>query len=63
MRKTKKVKEEIKEEVIEVKDVPEFYILGIGETLTDVAKKYNLDVNKLKELNGDVIGSNQIKLK
>lgn len=62
MRKAKKVKEEI-EEVIEVKDVPEFYVLGIGETLTDVAKKYNLDVNKLKELNGDVIGSNQIKLK
>ncbi len=54
--------EEPKEEVVEV-EVPEYYFLRIGEKLKDVANKFNLDVEKLKELNGDVIGGNQIKLK
>lgn len=56
--------EEIKEEPIkEVKEVPDYYLLKIGETLEDVAKKFGLEVEKLKKLNGDVIGGNQIKLK
>lgn len=56
---SRKKKEEIKEEV----SVPEYYVLKVGETLEEVAKKFNLDEEKLKELNGEVIGTNQIKLK
>ena len=44
-------------------NVPEFYTLRIGETLKDVANKFGLNENQLKELNGEVIGTNQIKLK
>lgn len=44
-------------------NVPEYYILKIGETLKDVAKKFKLDVKKLEKLNGEVVGTNQIKLK
>ncbi len=44
-------------------NVPEYYTLRIGETLKDVAKKFGLDEKKLEELNGEVIGTNQIKLK
>lgn len=53
-----------KEEIIEeAKDIPEFYILKIGETLYDVSKKFGVNEDTLKELNGEVIGTNQIKLK
>lgn len=56
-----------KEDIIIVKndiiEVPEFYVLKIGETLKEVANKYNLKEKDLIELNGDVIGTNQIKLK
>ena len=63
MRKKKEeIVEEI-EEVKEVKDVPEFYILEIGETLSDVAKKFGVSEASLKELNGEVIGTNQIKVR
>ena len=41
----------------------EFYMLGIGETLEDVAKKFGLNVDRLKEINGEVFGTNQIRLK
>ena len=44
-------------------NVPEYYTLRIGETLKDVAKKFGLDEKTLIELNGEVIGTNQIKLK
>lgn len=44
-------------------NVPEYYILKIGETLKDVAKKFGLDEKKLEKLNGEVVGTNQIKLK
>ena len=44
-------------------NVPEFYTLRIGETLKDVANKFGLNEAQLKELNGEVIGTNQIKLK
>ena len=44
-------------------NVPDFYVLKIGETLKDVANKFGLNENQLKELNGEVIGTNQIKLK
>lgn len=69
MRKKKKIieekEEEIKEEVIvvEEKEIPDYYVLGIGETITDAANKFGLEVEKLKELNGDAVGGNQIKLK
>lgn len=68
MRRKKKeeIKEvETKEEIKEIKEEPieDYYMLKIGETLEDVAKKFNLDLAKLKELNGEVVGGNQIKLK
>ncbi len=50
-------------EYIEAKEVPKFYVLKIGETLTDVAKKFGVDEAKLKELNGEVVGTNQIRVK
>lgn len=70
MRRKKKIEEiealeeteEIKEEPIEI-EIADYYVLGVEETLEDVAKKFNLDLAKLKEMNGEVIGGNQIKLK
>lgn len=66
MARKKKVVEEVKE-VIEEKviDIPEYYMLKVGETLEDVSKKFNVSIDKLKELNGnvEVFGGNQIKLK
>jgi len=44
-------------------NVPEYYTLRIGETLKDVAKKFGVDEEKLKQLNGEVVGTNQIKVK
>lgn len=62
---SRKKKEEVIEEVKEeaVNSVPEYYVLKVGETLDEVAKKFKVDAKKLKELNGEVIGTNQIKLK
>ena len=54
------IEEEIKEENT---NVPEYYTLRIGETLKDVAKKFKLDEKELEKINGEVIGTNQIKLK
>lgn len=62
----KKKKEEILEEKVEETkkvEVPEFYLLGVTETLEEVAGKFDLDIEKLKELNNTVIGGNQIRLK
>lgn len=60
----KKKKEDIIEEVKAPKiDVPEFYTLRIGETLKDVANKFGLNEEELTKLNGEVIGTNQIRLK
>ena len=58
MKKVKKVENNIVE-----KELQEYYILKIGETLEDVAKKFNVNVDKLKELNGEVFGTNQIRMK
>ena len=44
-------------------NVPEYYALKIGETLNDVAKKFELSEETLKKLNGEVFGTNQIKLR
>lgn len=68
MARKKKVVEEVKEEIIieeKVIDIPEYYMLKVGETLEDVSKKFNVSIDKLKELNGnvEVFGGNQIKLK
>ncbi len=62
MKKKEVVQEEELEEYEET-TVPEYYILKIGETLKDVAKKFGLKEEKLQKLNGEVIGTNQIKLK
>lgn len=63
-KKVEEVKEPIIKEIVVPKiEVPEFYILKIGETLTDVAKKFNIDEKKLKEMNGEVVGTNQIRVK
>lgn len=69
----KKKKEKIAEENVEVVDVvkekkqdinvPEYYTLRIGETLKDVAERFGLDEKKLEKINGEVVGTNQIKLK
>ena len=68
MKKKEKVIEEAKIEEIASKEkqaanVPEYYTLRIGETLKDVAKKFGLNEESLKKINGEVIGTNQIKLK
>lgn len=57
--KKKKV-EEVKEEV---KEVPEFCFIKVGETLKDVSKKFGISEEELKKLNGEVFGGNQIKLR
>lgn len=44
-------------------DVPEYYTLKIGEALKDVAIKFGLNEEELTKLNGEVIGTNQIRLK
>lgn len=54
----------MKKETKEItEEVEEFYIMRQGETLKDVAKKFKLDEKKLKKLNGEVFGTNQIRLK
>ena len=63
MIKKKETKNEIKEEIIIKKEVPDFYVISRGETLEDVSKKFELNVEDLKKLNGEVIGGNQIRLK
>ena len=68
MRKKEKVIEDAKVEENASKEkqdanVPEYYTLRIGETLKDVAKKFGLKEESLKKINGEVIGTNQIKLK
>ena len=63
----KKKVEEVKEvkEIKEVKvEVPEFYMLGVKEKLSDVSKKFGISEEELIKLNGDtVIGGNQIKMR
>ena len=68
MKKKKEIIEEAKIEENASKgkqdaNVPEYYTLRIGETLKDVAKKFGVDEEKLKQLNGEVVGTNQIKVK
>ncbi len=65
MARKKKVEEPVIEVVEEPKEIPDSYILGVGETLTDVAKKFGISEEELNKLNNypTVIGGNQIKLK
>jgi LysM repeat protein len=66
MRKKKEeiIEEEVQEDIKEEpKEIKEYYFARIGETLEDIAKKFGLDVEKLKELNGEIIGGNQVRLK
>ena len=55
--------EEIKEET--KKDIPEYYITKIGETIKDIAEKFGVSEEKINELNNnpEIFGGNQIKLK
>ena len=63
MRKKKEVLEEFETVEASTEPVQEYYILKIGETLKDVSKKFNVSEEKLRKLNGEVFGTNQIKLK
>jgi len=58
-------RKKIIEEIIEQGTEPtqEFYVLGMGETLKEVSKKFKVSEEKLRELNGEVFGTNQIRLK
>lgn len=61
------VKEEIKEEkkVVKKVDVPEFYMLGMRESISDVAKKFGMKKEDIEKLNGCTVfsGGTQIKLR
>lgn len=59
-----KVMEGIKEEIEKV-DIPEYYLLGMRETISDVAKKFGLQKEEIEKLNDSKVffGGNQIKLR
>ena len=59
------VVEEVKEERVEEPRVetPEYYMLGITETLEDVARKFNTTVERLKEINGEISPTNQMRVR
>lgn len=71
------VEEEVIETPVEIVEAPvetlekpvleegEYYFVRIGETLKDVAEKFNTSVEKLNELNNnpELIGTNQIRVK
>lgn len=67
----KEIKEEVKEEIKEPKkeikkvDVPEYYLLGMRESISDVARKFGLKEEEIEKLNGSEVffGGNQIKLR
>ena len=62
--KIKKKVEEVKEEVKEPRvETPEYYMLGITETLEDVARKFNTTVERLKEINGEISPTNQMRVR
>lgn len=70
--KREEIKEEVKEETkkeekkeIKKVDVPEFYMLGMRETISDVAKKFDMKKEDIEKLNDSKVffGGNQIKLK
>lgn len=74
MRRKKKIVEEIVEEVEEKKEEKEvveenlepiFYILGMGENLKSVAKKFNTSIEQINELNHNstFFPGNQIRVK
>ena len=54
------VVEEVKEERVET---PEYYMLGRTETLEDVARKFNTTVERLKEINGEISATNQMRVR
>lgn len=57
------VEEKVEEVEEERTETPEYYILGITETLEDVAKKFNTTVERLKEINGEVSATNQMRVR
>jgi len=60
-----KVKEPVEETVAEVKEAPDYCILGTNETLEDVAKKYGLSVADLQGLNNNatIMPGNQVRVR
>lgn len=65
MARKKKVEEVIIESIKEekIKEIPDFYVLKIGETIEEVAKKFGIKKEDIVKLNGEVIGTNQVRLK
>ena len=65
MAKKKIIEEPIEEKKETKKDIPEYYITKIGETIKDIAEKFGVSEEKINELNNnpEIIGGNQIKLK
>jgi len=77
MKIKKKVEEPVMEEIMEEPveeakeerreeprvETPEYYMLGITETLEDVARKFNTTVERLKEINGEVSATNQMRVR
>ena len=65
--KKEEIKEEVKEAKEEIKkvDIPEFYLLGMRESISDVAKKFGMKTEDIEKLNDSKVffGGNQIKLK
>lgn len=68
------IEEEVIKTPVEIVETPvvekpveegEYYFVRIGETLKDVAEKFNTSVEKLNELNNnpELIGTNQIRVK
>lgn len=54
----------MEEPVVEERvEEPEYYILGRTETLEDVAKKFNTTVERLKEINGELSATNQMRVR
>lgn len=60
-----RIEEPVVEERVEEPRVeePEYYMLGRTETLEDVAKKFNTTVERLKEINGELSATNQMRVR
>ena len=55
----------IEEKVVEEVSDPVLYMVGAGETLDRIAKKFKTTPEKIKELNGitEIFPTNQIRIK
>lgn len=48
-----------------VKEEPVFYVVSVGDSISDIAKKFDTTEEEIIKLNGtkDIIGGNQIMVK